>query len=272
MPEWITPLLRVLVAIPSFGNCSTRNTSCHCCETSRAIAQPMTPPPIIKTFAWSINKRIKQKPQPMKASAKEFRFQDGRRHLPAPALPANIIKQRRAILEPRLGPIMHGVRRAMASIIRMAPKRSSAVHAILVQGIEENVERCELLLVVPVIVRDAIQRLQARILRRHPLAHHFYDRVAAGDLNVLLALASRTRRSHLVVHAASRANNRRIPHAPWNFPRQPRSRRSRRDVPFFIDRHTRNSARRRMRNHPLRVSDLLLVTVKNGRHVLLPLR
>ena len=29
MPEWLTPLLRVLVAMPSFGNCSTRKTSCQ---------------------------------------------------------------------------------------------------------------------------------------------------------------------------------------------------------------------------------------------------
>src|SRR6266852_659478 len=58
MPEWITPLFRVLVAMPSFGFCSTRNTSSHRCETACAIAQPITPPPIIRMFAWSIKKRL----------------------------------------------------------------------------------------------------------------------------------------------------------------------------------------------------------------------
>src|SRR5882672_4627302 len=53
MPEWLTPLLRVLVAMPSLGYCSTRKTSCQRCETAWAMAQPTTPPPIIKMLAWS---------------------------------------------------------------------------------------------------------------------------------------------------------------------------------------------------------------------------
>src|SRR5258708_25652579 len=55
MPEWFTPLLRVLVAMPSFGNCSTRKTSCQRPETARAMAQPTTPPPIIRMLAWSMH-------------------------------------------------------------------------------------------------------------------------------------------------------------------------------------------------------------------------
>src|SRR5208282_3085232 len=54
MPEWITPLLRVLVDIPSFGNCSTKKTSCQRLDTAAAIAQPTTPPPIITMLVSSM--------------------------------------------------------------------------------------------------------------------------------------------------------------------------------------------------------------------------
>src|ERR1700726_4923720 len=58
MPEWITPLLRVLAPIPNFGICSTRKTSLQRRDTARATAQPTTPPPIIKMFARSTIDRI----------------------------------------------------------------------------------------------------------------------------------------------------------------------------------------------------------------------
>src|ERR1035437_7451273 len=53
MPESITPLLRVLAPMPSFGICSTTKTSLHRRDTARATAQPTTPPPIITMFARS---------------------------------------------------------------------------------------------------------------------------------------------------------------------------------------------------------------------------
>src|ERR1700691_1527990 len=58
MPEWITPLLRVLAPMPSRGICSTRNTSLQRRETARATAHPTTPPPMIKMFARSTADRI----------------------------------------------------------------------------------------------------------------------------------------------------------------------------------------------------------------------
>src|SRR5229473_2288617 len=50
----MTPLLRVLVAIPTLGNCSTRNTSSQRRDAAHAIAHPTTPPPMIRMFARSI--------------------------------------------------------------------------------------------------------------------------------------------------------------------------------------------------------------------------
>src|SRR5258708_25607240 len=58
MPEWMTPLLRVLAPIPNFGICSARKTSLQRCDTARATAQPTTPPPIITMFARSTIDRI----------------------------------------------------------------------------------------------------------------------------------------------------------------------------------------------------------------------
>src|SRR5580704_16570937 len=58
MPEWITPLLRVLAPMPSLGICSTRNTSLQRCETARATAHPTTPPPMMTIFARSTANRI----------------------------------------------------------------------------------------------------------------------------------------------------------------------------------------------------------------------
>src|ERR1700676_2371272 len=54
MPEWMTPLLRVLVAMPTRGFCSTRKTSGYFSERACAMAQPITPPPMIRTWACSI--------------------------------------------------------------------------------------------------------------------------------------------------------------------------------------------------------------------------
>src|ERR1700722_11630615 len=58
MPEWITPLLRVLAPMPSLGICSTRNTSLQRSETARATAQPTRPPPMMTMFARSTAHRI----------------------------------------------------------------------------------------------------------------------------------------------------------------------------------------------------------------------
>src|SRR3990170_1134018 len=57
MPEWTTPLLRVLVAMPSLGICSRRKTSSECAASSQASAQPTTPPPMMTTFARSMGFR-----------------------------------------------------------------------------------------------------------------------------------------------------------------------------------------------------------------------
>ena len=52
--ELSAPLLRELVAMPSLGNCSTKNTSCQRRDTACATAQPTTPPPMIRILARSI--------------------------------------------------------------------------------------------------------------------------------------------------------------------------------------------------------------------------
>src|SRR5229473_4151798 len=259
MPEWITPLFRVLVAMPSFGFCSTRNTSSHRCETACAIAQPITPPPIIRMFAWSIKKRL------------FLYFITSLLLFRAP----NLIEIRLALHKLRLAAIMHRILRALARFISVAPQRSASVNAILVERVEIDVKCSQFLLVVFVVARDSRQRLQARVGRRFPLPHHLDDGVPARNLDIFLALAGRARRAHLIVRATPGTNNRRVSHAPWNFPRQTGSRGGRGNVSLFVDRHARNRARGGIGNHPLRVREKRLIfrrVLKNRGHLFLPFR
>src|SRR6266851_1734883 len=186
MPEWFTPLLRVLVAIPSLGNCSTRKTSCQRLETALAMAQPITPPPIIRMLAWSIN--------PFYSCAL---FMD-----------INFIEKRFAFDEARLRAIVNRIHRVLFFLVMIAPERGRAVDTVFVQRVEKNVKGREFSLVVFVVARDARHRFEARVCRRFALAHHFDDGMATGNLDVFLALARRTRRAHFIVHAATCANDR----------------------------------------------------------------
>src|SRR5437899_1558331 len=206
MPEWFTPLLRVLVAIPSFGNRSTRKTSCQRSETARAIAHPITPPPIIRMLAWSMNsgyrKMVRLEIRTLEAS--RFCLQRPQKLLIA----ADGIKERIAGHQPRLRPVVHRIRSLLVRLISIPPQRGRSMQAILVDGIEINMKRRELLLVVLVVARNACHRFEASVGRRFPLPHHFNNGMPAGNLDVFLALARRARRAHFIVHAAARANNR----------------------------------------------------------------
>src|SRR5580704_11530744 len=137
MPECTTPLLRELVAMPSLGFCSTRKTSSHRLETARAIAQPTTPPPIIRMFAWSIN--------PFYPRTLSVRI--------------DFVEEWFAFRQTRLRSIVHSINRVLRLLVVIAPQRSRPVHSIFIQRIEENVKRRELFLVIVVVVRDARQRL-----------------------------------------------------------------------------------------------------------------
>src|SRR5579871_3039350 len=190
--------------MPTRGFCSSRNTSCHFCETARAIEHPITPPPIISMFAWSIATRIIQfdrsenrqntnshrdrKPQaPLCSALVSVRnsWLGGSELF----VPANVVEERGAIHQLRLGPVVHRIRRMLGAIVRILPQRRRPVHAVLVDRVEENVKRAQLFLVVLVVVRDPRQRLKASILRRFPLAHLLDDRVPAADLDVLFAFS-----------------------------------------------------------------------------------
>src|SRR5208282_3573685 len=119
MPECTTPLLRELVAIPSLGFCSTRKTSPHRAETARAIAQPTTPPPIIRMFAWSMNLFYSL----------------------ALSIRIDFVEERFALGKSRLRPVVNRVNRVPLFRVMVAPQRSRAVHAVLIQRIKENLKR-----------------------------------------------------------------------------------------------------------------------------------
>src|SRR5271168_44544 len=111
MPECTTPLLRELVAIPSLGFCSTRKTSCQRADTARAIAQPTTPPPIIRMFAWSIN----------------LFYPRGL------SMRIDFIEKRFALGQPCLRPVVHRIDRVLLRLIMIAPERRRAVHSVFIQ-------------------------------------------------------------------------------------------------------------------------------------------
>src|SRR5882762_4110824 len=300
MPEWFTPLLRVLVAIPSLGNFSTRNTSCQRFDTALAMAHPMTPPPIIKMLAWSMNSEYrKYKEEKRKLLAGKFGlpiilvvystvvsrkyfeivsavcFRSATSVLsvnsalsifPMPSrllVPTNCVKERRARHQPRLASVMHRVRSLFACFIPIAPQRSGAMRPVLVDRVEVNVKRPELLLVVLVVACHSPHGFKAGVRRRFALAHHFDDGVPARNLDVLLALAGRACRPHFIVHAAARPNDRRVPHAPRNFPRQSGSRRRGGNVPVRINSHARNRTGGRMRDDAFGVRDLFFISVED---------
>src|SRR5216684_6813168 len=98
---------------------------------------------------------------------------------------------------------MHGVSSLFVCFIAIAPERSRAVCPILVDGVEIEMKGSEFLLVILVVARHSSHRFEARVGRRFALAHHFDNGVPAGNLDVFLALASRTRRAHFIVHAAT---------------------------------------------------------------------
>src|SRR5580693_8289114 len=228
----MTPLLRELVAMPSLGYCSTRKTSCHRAETARAMAHPTTPPPIIRMLACSIGPFY-----PWKLSVR-----------------IDFIEKRFAFGQPRLRSVVHRINRVSLFLVMIAPQRSGPGHPIFIQRIKENMKRGKFFLVVVVIACDTPERFEARLLGRFSPPHHFDNSVPAGNLDVLFAFSSRPRCAHLIIHAAPRSNNRRIAHPPRDFPRQTGSCGGGGDVTFFIHRHARNRARRRMRDHALGIS------------------
>src|SRR5271170_2913526 len=186
MPECTTPLLRELVAIPSLGFCSTRKTSSHRAETARAIAQPTTPPPMIRMFASSIAPFY-----PRKLSMR-----------------IDFVEERFAFRQPHLRAIVHCIHGVSRFLVMVAPQRCCSMHAVLIQCIKENVKRRELFLVVVVVVRDARQRLKTGILRRLSQPHHFDNSVSAADLDIFFALPGRAGSTDFIVHKAPCSDNR----------------------------------------------------------------
>src|SRR5213082_2452269 len=75
-----------------------------------------------------------------------------------------------------------------------------------------------------------------------------------------------------IVHAAARPDNRRIPHAPGNFPRQAGSRGGCGNVAIRIDGHAWNRTGRRMCDYALGVRYLFFIAVENRRNMFFPLR
>src|SRR5256714_486430 len=66
----------------------------------------------------------------------------------------------------------------------LARQSAAGVRAISAQDVEEHADVAQARHVIVVIARDALQRIQTSLLRRHALAHVFHDGVRARDLDV----------------------------------------------------------------------------------------
>src|SRR5207249_6103407 len=146
----------------------------------------------------------------------------------------NFVEERLAGNKPRFAAVVDSIRSLFAGFVAVAPKRSGAVHSVFIDGVEVNVERAELLLVVLIVSRDASHGFETRVDGCFSLTHHFNNRVSAADFDVFLAFAGRARRTHLLVYIAARTDNRGISHASGYFPRKPGSRCGCRNITFSV--------------------------------------
>jgi len=80
------------------------------------------------------------------------------------------------------------------------PQRRAAVCTIFIEREVGQMKTLEARLIEAVIARHAVQRLQARIRRRHAASHHFHHRVAAGDAYTFLAAPRGTCAAHVAIH------------------------------------------------------------------------
>ena len=79
------------------------------------------------------------------------------------------------------------VHRELEVLSAAFPHAHARVSAVIAQHIEIDIEACHPLLVVIEIARDALQCVQPRFFRRHPVAHIFNNRVRTRNPNVLFA-------------------------------------------------------------------------------------
>src|SRR5215831_15532605 len=145
---------------------------------------------------------------------------------------ARFVEEGLARDQARFPTVMDGIGSLFAGFIAVAPQRGGPVNAVFVDGVKIEMESVELLLVVFIVVGDTPEGFQACVRRGFPLAHHFDNAVPAANLDVFFALASGTRRAHFIVDVAARTDDWRITDASGNFPGQPGSRGSRRNVAF----------------------------------------
>src|SRR5271167_1244788 len=128
--------------MPTRGIASSRNTSGHFSARAIAAAQPTTPPPMMTTFAVSMDE--------FTAAAHARRCN---RRLPASVVGNGALQQRSAGYEPGLGAVVHRIVEFFAITIAR-PERRAAMLAVPVQRVEKEVEFLQPRLVKAVITHN----------------------------------------------------------------------------------------------------------------------
>ena len=93
--------------------------------------------------------------------------------------------------------------------------------AVLVYGVELDVEALEAIGERFVIASDAMKRFEASVGGRHSFAHHLDDRVTSGNFDVFLSASRGAGCAYFVVHKKAGADDGRIAHASGDFPGEP---------------------------------------------------
>src|ERR1700689_5948402 len=92
-----------------------------------------------------------------------------------------------------------------AAPIRMHPPQPSGAEvAIFVQRIKLKMKLFQTVGERFVVASNAVQSLEARVGRRHTLAHHFDYRVGAGNLDIFFAAPGRACSSDAVINKEPR--------------------------------------------------------------------
>ncbi len=133
---------------------------------------------------------------------------------------------------------------------RAAPQRDAGVGAVLAQDEVDHVDELELVHVVVVVARDALEGIHARFEGRHAAPHVLDDGVRSGNLDVLFPAAGRARGAHVLIGVAAGADNRRIAAASGEFEGEAAGGGASGDLTLVVERGTMNGAGRWRQDAP----------------------
>src|SRR5947209_4572901 len=100
----------------------------------------------------------------------------------------------------------------------MTPKGGGGILTIFSQCVEVDVDGRETRLIIVEISRDALDRIEAGLFRRHAAFHAFDDAVRAGDSYIFFAAPRRSSAADVLIHVQAGTDDRGIANASGDLP------------------------------------------------------